>query len=78
MRLLNAMLCRTHFALANWHERRASALLAEIRLRRLVADSSNFSKEPQFRDNAGRVLLGSIVGMAIAGLWLWISASAGR
>lgn len=44
----------------------------------MVADSSNISKEPQFRDNVGRVLLGSIVGMAIAGLWLWISARAGR
>ncbi|TPK42653.1 MULTISPECIES: hypothetical protein [unclassified Mesorhizobium] len=78
MRLAIALLCRAHFGLACWHERRARDLLAEIRLRRMVADSSNLSKEPQFRENAGRVLLASIVGMAIAGIWLWISARASR
>ncbi|MER9691958.1 hypothetical protein NKJ16_08470 [Mesorhizobium sp. M0179] len=78
MRLLIATLCFAHFALASWHDRRGSALLAEIRLRRMAADSSNFSKAPQFRENAGRLLLASIIGVAIAGLWMWISAEAGR
>ncbi|MER8979284.1 hypothetical protein [Mesorhizobium sp. M0870] len=54
-------------------------MLAEINLRRMVAEdvSSNFLKEQQFREDAGRVLLASIVGMAVAGLWIWIGARAG-
>ena len=39
MRFLIALLCCSHFALAAWHERRAVALLAESRLRRMVADN---------------------------------------
>lgn len=39
MRLLIATLCFAHLALASWHDRRGSALLAEIRLRRMVANN---------------------------------------
>jgi hypothetical protein len=61
------------------HERRAGALLAEIRLRRMVTNASD--SEPFHNrtvSSAGRVLLASIVGMAIASLWLWIAVRAGR
>lgn len=79
MRLETALLCRAHLTLGHWHER-ASTMLAEVWLRRMIADgdSSNIVKAQQLSANAGRVLLASIVGMGIAGLRAWISTRAGQ
>lgn len=78
MRLIRSIHALYHSALASWHyaasERhgtRADAILADIRLRRLAGSART-------ADAAGRVLLASIVGLFIAGLWFWICARAGR
>lgn len=57
MRLETALLCRAHLTLGHWHER-ASTMLAEVWLRRMIADgdSSNIVKAQQLSANAGRVL----------------------
>ncbi|TPM25683.1 hypothetical protein [Mesorhizobium sp. B2-3-4] len=81
MRLLRALLAVYHSQRALWHHaayarhaNQADALLAEIRIRRLTGASGD---HPQMAP-AGRVLLASLVGLFIAGLWIWISLRAGQ
>ncbi|WP_144223628.1 hypothetical protein [Mesorhizobium amorphae] len=80
MRLLRALRCMAHFRVSHflllaseWHFGRAEAILADIRMRRTL-DGSRVAPS----NHAGRVLLASIVGLAICISWIWFTARAGR
>ena len=83
MRLLRALRAIWHYKVStwlqkasNWHLCRAEAIHADIRLRRMTTercchDGNTFSP-------ASRVLLASLVGLAICCVWIWFTARAGR
>lgn len=88
MRLFRALRAIWHYKVStllqkasNWHLCRAEAIHADIRLRRLGA-GAHTDQEANFplasAHNASRVLLASLVGLAICCAWIWFTARAGR
>lgn len=80
MSLMRAITCVLHYKVStwlqkasNWHLCRAEAIHADIRLRRMCNHSPRGSGF-----EAGRVLLASIVGLAVCFAWIWFAARAGR
>ena len=80
MRLLDAIACCVHLRLAMWHDRKADTLLDRIEDRRRIAAGpltvSQHSDTPRLLA-AEKMLLASIVGLGIFGVWLLIVARAG-
>lgn len=82
MRLFRSLRALAHFKISGWlqtvsdrHFDRGEAIMADIRLRHMVAPESVPSPA---HFNAGRVLLASIVGLAICCAWIWFAARACR
>lgn len=79
MRLFRALSCIWHYKVStwlqkasSWHLCRAEAIHADIKLRRMCEHRANLPDSA----NASRVLLASIVGLAICCAWVWVTARA--